>query len=70
MDGITAQASISAEVIASAVKDSTGAQIINKTLEQLNTGMAAAGSVVTPDYQFQKDVLNAAGIGNRLDTVV
>ncbi len=48
-------------------KDVAGAQLITKTLDKLNT--TGMGAKVDQDYQFQKDVLNAAGIGNKLDTV-
>ena len=68
--GAAAQASISAEAIASIIKDDAGAQLINKTLEKLNAGMAISGPVIDSDYQFQKVVLNAAGIGNKLDSTV
>lgn len=63
------QASFAAEAITSAIKDTTGAQLITKTLEKLNANTALSGSAVNSDYQFQKDVLNAAGIGNKLDAI-
>ena len=50
-------------------KDVAGAQLITKTLDRLNTTGTGMGAKVDQDYQFQKDVLNAAGIGNKLDTV-
>ena len=65
--GAGAQASISAGVLASVIKDMTGAQLISQTLDRINTSMALAGPVVNPDYQFQKDVFSAMGIGNKLD---
>ena len=67
--GSGVQASIAGEAASSAIKDTTGAQLISKTLDKLHTGMTLSGPVVNPDYQFQKDVLNAAGIGNKLDIV-
>lgn len=63
--GAGVQTSFSAGALAGAIKDTTGFQIINKTLERINPGQA-----VNSDYQFQKAVLNAAGIGNNLDTIV
>ena len=67
--GAGVQPSISAEVAAGVIKDTTGAQLITMTLDKLNTGMALSGPVVNPDHQFQKDMLNAAGIGTKLDTI-
>ena len=63
MDGMTG-------AVAGALKDTVGAQLISKTLEKLNGGMGLPGKVVNQDYQFQKDVLQAAGIGTRLDAVI
>lgn len=72
MDGIQGSSgavNAAASLAASVIKDSTGAQLISKTLDKMNTGLTAAGPKVNADYQFQKDVLNAAGIGTKIDTV-
>ena len=53
--------------ITSAIKDIQGAQLTINTLDRMNTRMTLAGPVVNPDYQFQKDVLGAYGLGNRID---
>ena len=68
--GATAQVAIATEAFTGAIKDTTGAQLINKTLDKLNTGTALSGAVVNPDQQFQKDVLNGMGIGANLDSTV
>ena len=65
-----AQVDSSGAVAARVIKDSTGAQLIAKTLDKLNAWPGMSGSQLNPDYQFQKDVLNAAGIGKQLDTEV
>ncbi len=52
-----------------AIKDTTGAQLINKTLDRMNTGMSVGGPQTDAGYQFQKDVLAAAGIGAMLDKI-
>ena len=57
----------SASMASSAIKDTLGAQLIGKTLDKLNTGTSGN---VDSNYQFQKDVLSAAGIGNKIDTEV
>ena len=49
------------------VKDTMGAELINRTLDHLNTSQALSGPQVNADYQFQKDVLGSMGIGNKLD---
>lgn len=69
MDGIQGT-NAAASVTASAIKDTTGAQLISKTLDKMNTGMTLTGPKVNADYQFQKDVLSAAGIGAKLDKTV
>lgn len=66
----TVQAELSGSVAAQAIKDSTGAQLISKTLDKLNAGPGVAGPQLEQEYQFQKDVLNAAGIGTQLDVEV
>ncbi|MDR2503715.1 MAG: hypothetical protein LBD82_04950 [Deltaproteobacteria bacterium] len=65
-----AQADASGAMAAQVIKDSTGAQLVAKTLDKLNAGPGVAGGQPNQDYQFQKDVLNAAGIGRQLDTEV
>ncbi len=62
---------ISGAVAAGAIKDTTGASVITKTLDKMNSvpdGMG--GTKLNADYDFQKTVMNAAGIGNKLDAVV
>lgn len=49
-----------------AIKDTTGAQLISKTLDKVNMGAPS----VEAGVQFQKDVLGAAGIGTMLDKTV
>ena len=64
------QSIVGAEVLASVLKDTTGAQIITKTLDKLNPGTALPGAAINTDQQFQRDMLlNAAGIGNKLNTI-
>ena len=63
------QASFSAGAAAGVLKDTTGAQIISKTLANVNVGAGGPGSAADPNHQFQKDVLAAAGIGNKLDAI-
>ncbi len=66
-----AGAGISGAVAAGALKDTTGAQVISKTLDKLNSVPNGTGGMkLNADYDFQKTVLNAAGIGNKLDSVV
>lgn len=52
------------------IKDTLVADLINKTLDRLNTVQTITGPKLDADYQFQKDVLAAAGIGTRLDTTI
>ena len=52
------------------LKDMTGAQLISKTLDRLNTYGTLHGPEVNAGYQFRKDVLNAAGIALKLDRLV
>lgn len=68
ISGAGAQLSMVAGALAGAIKDSTGAQVVNKTLEHMNQGQnqGQMGGVST---DFQTTVLNAAGIGTKLDTV-
>ena len=57
----------SAAATAGALKDIAGAQVVTKTLDKMNMGSTASGPKVDADYQFRKDVLSAAGIGQKLD---
>ena len=51
------------------LKDIAGAQVITKTLDKLHTTQSFNGPKIDADYQFQKDVLSAAGIGTMLDKI-
>ncbi len=62
------QAGLALGVLAKTQKDTTGAQLIAQTLDKLNSTDNGAGVKVDTDYQFQKTVLSAAGLGNKLDT--
>lgn len=64
---ISTSSSATAAQAASMQKDIAGAQVVSKTLDKLNTTQSGLSSKVDADYQFQKDVLGAAGIGNKLD---
>lgn len=64
------QAESSGSVLSKVIKDSNGAQLISKTIDKLNTVQSLAGPAVNADYQFQKDVLQAAGIGQKIDKLV
>jgi hypothetical protein len=68
MDGIQS-ANGAASQSQSILKDVAGAQIISKTLDKLNTAQSLSGPKIDAGYQFQKDVLNAAGIGTMLDKI-
>ena len=68
MDGI--QGSTASAQASGVIKDIAGAQLITKTLDRMNTFQTLSGPAVDAGYQFQKDVLSAAGIGTRLNTVV
>lgn len=70
MDGIQGMnASVAASATQGAIKDTTGAQVVTKTLDKMNTAQTMGGPKVNADYQFQKDVLGAAGIGTMLDKI-
>lgn len=60
-------ASAALAVTGSTIKDSLGAELITKTLDKLNTSSIDSASAMQQSYQFQKDVMAAAGIGNYLD---
>lgn len=64
------RAESSGSVLANVLKDANGAQLISKTLDKLNTVQSLAGPAVNADYQFQKDVLQAAGLGQKIDKLV
>ena len=68
MNGI--QGSTAAMQADGIIKDVTSAQLITKTLDRMNTSQALSGPAVDAGYQFRKDVLSAAGIGNALNSVV
>ena len=51
------------------IKDTTGAQLISKTLDKMNTFQTVSGPKIDAGYQLRKDVLNAAGIGTVLNSV-
>ena len=51
------------------LKDTAGAQLITKTLDKMNTFQTLGGPKIDTGYQLRKDVLNAAGIGMKLNTV-
>ena len=72
MEGITFSVSAggAASAAAGAIKDTTGAQLITKTLDLLDTGMSLSGPVANAEHQFRKDVLAAAGIGGTLEISV
>jgi len=68
--GTSVQPSLSAELAASVIKDTTGAQLINKTLEQLNAVAAQSGTMSNAAaQQFQQEALSAAGIGSKLNII-
>ena len=69
MDALSSAASAVSQA-GSVIKDTTGAQLISKTLDRMNTAQTLSGPKVDAGYQFQKDVLSAAGIGNSLDLKV
>ena len=53
-----------------ALKDITGAQVVLKTLDRMNTFPTITGPKIDAGYQFRKDVLGAAGIGMNLDAKI
>lgn len=71
MEIFTAQeAQAAASVAAGAIRDTMGAQLIEKTLDRLHVSASLSGAAVDPNYQFQKDVLQGIGIGRKVDSVV
>ena len=61
--GATAQVAIAPE-------ETLDAQLMRRHVDRRNAGLNESGAIVTPEQQFQRDVLNGMGIGNRLDTTV
>ena len=51
------------------IKDTTGAQLITKTLDRMNTFQSLSGPKIDAGYQLRKDVLHAAGIGTMLNKI-
>ena len=51
-----------------AVKDTADAQLMRRHFERRNASLTESGVAVNADQQFQRDVLNGMGIGNRVDT--
>ncbi len=51
------------------IRDTTGAQLITKTLDRMNTFQTLSGPKIDAGYQLRKDVLNAAGIGTVLNAI-
>ena len=68
MDGILS-ASGAASQSQGILKDVAGAQVVTKTLDKMNTFQTVSGPKIDAGYQFQKDVLSAAGIGTMLDKI-
>ncbi|MDR2162274.1 MAG: hypothetical protein LBO77_09085 [Desulfovibrio sp.] len=52
------------------MQDSLGAQLISKTLDRLHAARTLSGVAVDPSYQFQKDVLQSIGIGQKVDSII
>lgn len=69
MNAVSGAASAASQV-EGVLKDTTSAQIVSKTLDKMNTSTSLTGPVVDSGYQFRKDVLSAAGIGQTLNAVV
>lgn len=65
MDALTGTGA--AAQAAGAIKDIAGAEVVTKTLDKMNTAQTLSGPKIDAGYQLRKDVLNAAGIGNKLD---
>jgi hypothetical protein len=65
----SAEASVAAATASRAIKDTLGADLISKTLDKLNASAKVSGQE-DQNYQFQKEVLSAAGIGRGLDVEV
>jgi hypothetical protein len=49
------------------IHDNTAANVITGTLNRLNAGGLTGSQKLEADFQFQKEVLSAAGIGAGLD---
>ncbi|MDR2669002.1 MAG: hypothetical protein LBC14_03490 [Desulfovibrio sp.] len=52
------------------IHDNTAADVIAGTLNRLNAGGLTGQQKLEADFQFQKEVLSAAGIGVGLDVRV
>jgi len=65
--GATAQVAIATEA-APGVNGTTDAQLMKRHFERRNAGLTESGVMVSPDQQYQRDVLNGMGIGTRVDT--
>ena len=66
--GATAQVAIATEAATGAVNGTTDAQLMKRHFERRNAGLTESGVMVSPNQQFQRDVLNGMGIGTRADT--
>jgi len=64
--GATAQAPTATE----AANGTADAQLMRRHFERRNAGLTEAGVAVSADQQFQRDVLNGMGIGNKVDATV
>lgn len=67
MEISSSPASISGQGAAQALREISGAELVTQTLDRLNTSQSLSGPKVDADYQLQKTVLAAAGIGQKLD---
>jgi len=66
--GATAQVAIATEAATGTVNGTSDAQLMRRHFERRNAGLTESGVAVNADQQFQRDVLNGMGIGNRVDT--
>jgi len=68
--GASAQVAIATQAATGATEETLDAQLMRRHVDRRNAGLTESGVMVTPEQQFQRDVLNGLGIGNRLDTTV
>ena len=68
--GASAQVAIATQAATGAAEETLDAQLMRRHVDRRNAGLTESGVMVTPEQQFQRDVLNGLGIGNRLDTTV
>jgi hypothetical protein len=68
--GSAQEAQTAAGAASSVMQDSLGAQLISKTLDRLHAARTLSGVAVDPSYQFQKDVLQSIGIGQKVDSII